>query len=155
MNAKLTVIGIGNTLRKDDGIGVKLIEILEKEQFPAEVKFVSGNISGIDIIKHFESNSVVIIDAANLKIEPGTIKCFGPADLKPEYFKKTFSTHEIGLKETIELALKLNITKNIRIVGIEPYDTGFGLELTASMNKKLSCLARKIKEIILELFPNE
>ena len=68
------VIGIGNILRQDDGIGIRVIEFLEAIGIPSYVKWIQGDIAGLDLIKYFEYNRVVIVDAAKMGVSPAQLK---------------------------------------------------------------------------------
>ena len=71
----ITVLGIGNLLLCDDGVGVHAINKLRDEyEFPEHVKLIDGGTKGLDLLPLFENqDKVLIIDAANFKKEPGTI----------------------------------------------------------------------------------
>ncbi len=127
---KTLVIGVGSVLRGDDGIGIRVIDELQKEKFPSKVKLLSGDISGLELIKYFpEFERIIIIDAVDIKDKPGTIKSFNSSEIKKSDFSDIVSTHGMTLLETLTLAEKLDISSEIIIVGIQPKDISFGLSL--------------------------
>ena len=71
----ITILGIGNLLLRDDGVGVHAIRKLQHEyEFPGTVTLLDGGTKGLDLLPFLEqSDKVLIIDAANFKKEPGTI----------------------------------------------------------------------------------
>ncbi len=146
---KTLVIGVGSVLRSDDGIGIRVVEELQKEKFPSKVKFISGDISGLELIKYFSDFArVIIIDAADIKEKPGTIKSFKGSQLKKSDFSDIVSTHGMNLIETLTLAEKLDISPEIVIVGIQPKDTSFKLELTLEIEEKIPYIVNAVKKII-------
>ena len=148
MNKEIVVIGIGNIFRKDDAIGVKTLEFLEKKGVPKNVKLICGDISGLDIIKYFDHKLVIIIDAVKMGKKAGTITVFNPKETKFKTFDEGVSTHGISLQETLKIALELNKNCNIVIVGIEPYNVNFGINLADRLKKKIPFICNKIVEII-------
>ena len=142
------VIGIGNILRRDDGIGIRVIEFLESTGVPSYVKLIQGDISGLDLIKYFEYNRVIIVDAAKMGIPAGTVKIFTPKDIILNGFKDAISTHSIGLKETLRLANSLKKIKNIQIIGIEPYNIEFGLEITKELQEKIPDICSRVMQLV-------
>lgn len=146
---KTLIVGIGSILRRDDGVGIRVIEELEKEKLPEHVKLQSGDLSGLDLLKFFPGfKKAVIIDAANMQKSSGSINIFNPAEIKKSSFDDKFSTHGIALLETLTLAEKLDIRCKIIIIGIQPYDTSFKVGLTEPMEKKIPSIIDKIKVAI-------
>jgi len=147
---KTLIIGIGSILRADDGIGIKAVEELEKQKnLPQEITLEAADVSGLDLLKIFKGyKKIIIIDAADMKMQPGTIKILKPADIKEAVFNDKFSTHGLGLLETLTLADKLDIKADIDIVAIEPYDTSYGLELSQEMRNKMPDIIDAVKKLL-------
>ena len=146
---KVLITGVGSILRGDDGIGVRVIDELEKEKLPENVRLHSGDVSGLDLLKVFPGNErVVIIDAADIKEKPGTIKVLDFKDIKKSDFSDKFSTHGMALLETLTLAERLDLGCEIKIVAVQPEDTSFKLELSGLIEKKVPDIVNKIKEIV-------
>jgi hydrogenase maturation protease len=146
---KTIIIGIGSILRGDDGIGPRVIEELEKQRLPESISLRSGEISGLDILKYFPGfERVIIVDAADMKTAPGTIKVFNSAQIKKSDFTGTHSTHGMTLLETLTLAEKLGMDPEILIVGIQPNNTTFRMGLSNRIEQKIPSLISKIKEAV-------
>ena len=75
MNEKICVVGLGNLLLKDEGVGVHAVEALKgKYDFPEEVCLLDGGTLGLDLLHLIEGmDRVLFVDAVDLKREPGTI----------------------------------------------------------------------------------
>ena len=146
---KTIIIGVGSILRSDDGIGPRVIETLENQGLPESVSLRSGEISGLDLLKYFpDFERVIIVDAADMKKEPGTIKVFNSAEIKKSDFTGTPSTHGMTLLETLTLAEKLGLDPEILIVGIQPHNTTLRLGLSNIIEKKIPSIVSKIKEAV-------
>jgi hydrogenase maturation protease len=148
---KILVVGVGSILRRDDGVGQRVVDELERERLPRNVKLHSGDVSGLDLLKVFPGyDEVVIIDAADMKSPVGAVKVFNADDMKKSGFNNKFSTHGISLLDTLTLADRLGLKCEIRIIGIQPEDTSFGLKLSDEVQKSVvkakECVWKIIKE---------
>ena len=148
---KTLIVGIGSILREDDGVGARIIDELKKDSLPKNVELHAGDISGLDLLKYFHGfKSIVIIDAANMNLEPGSVKVFNFSEIKKSNFNDKFSTHGIALLETLTLAEKLDLGYDIKIVGIQPFCTDFNLKLSTLIESKIPAIIGAIKKIILK-----
>lgn len=144
---KILVLGVGNIIRKDDGIGPKVIEELKK-QGRLNVDLVDGGTDGLallDLIADYDK--AIIIDAIDMRLAPGTIKQFSPADAKINITHDALSTHGFGLAEVIKFMEELNITTELTIIGVQPEDITFGEGLTEKIQPALG----EILNIIADL----
>ncbi|MDD5454628.1 MAG: hydrogenase maturation protease [Candidatus Ratteibacteria bacterium] len=148
---RILVIGVGSVLRGDDGVGVRVIEELQKKKFSPKIKLLSGDISGLDLLKYFpEFPKVVIIDAVDMKLKPGDVKTFNFEQIKKSDFSDVVSTHGIKLLETLTLAEKLKILPEVTVIGIQPKNIAFNLDLTVEIKNKIPYIVKKIKKVINE-----
>ncbi len=142
------IAGVGSILMGDDGIGVRVIEELEKEILPENVRLHSGDVSGLDLLKVFPGfDSIVIIDAADMGEEAGSIKVLNFDSIKKAQFNDQFSTHGMALLETLTLAEKLDLAENIKIVGVQPVSTDFSLELSDIIKEKIPEIIEVVKTL--------
>lgn len=145
---KTLVIGVGSILKGDDGIGPRVIDKLGKEPLPDNVILERGDLSGMDLIKFFpEFERVVIVDAADMKEPPGCIRVFTFAQIKKSTFSDSFSTHGMALLETLTFSEALGIKTEITIIGIQPDNTSYSLELSDLIKSKIPSIINKIKEL--------
>jgi len=142
------IIGCGNLLMQDEGIGVHLIEYLKAMQIPPGVELVDGGCSGFDLLGLIqESREVVIVDAVKAGGSPGDIYKFSPDDYQTDTFPKT-SLHDVSLKDIFEIVKRTGSLPRITIFGVEPKTIDWGMELTPDVGKALPRLAALvIKEI--------
>jgi hydrogenase maturation protease len=134
---RVVVIGVGNLLLKDEGIGIHTLQALQETDLPPDVKLVDGGTSP-DLISYTRAGDrLIIVDAAKAGGEPGTIYRFRPEDLAEEKGALT-SAHELGVVPNLKLMPLLgNRPAEILIIGIEPKETDFGTELSAELRQKL------------------
>jgi len=142
-----TVIGIGNLLRADDGVGIHAVERLREER--PEVEAIDVSTSEIGILEHIRGRGrVVIIDAITTGAEPGTIHKIQPRDLGSEEFR----SHGLSLSTTLQLGSQLypgEMPERLVILAVEAEDiTSYSTELTAKVQ---SAIPRLMEEISKEL----
>jgi hydrogenase maturation protease len=98
---KITVLGIGNLLMGDEGVGVHVVRRLEEMCRLPDIEFVDGGTGGLNLLEYFtDSDLVVIIDAAVDGKAPGTV-----TRLHPEFssdYPPTLVSHDIGLKDMLD-----------------------------------------------------
>lgn len=149
---RLGVIGIGNPLRKDDGIGIILIEKLieQKEKLPKNIEVIDGGTGGMNLL-HLLANfdSVLIVDAVNFGGQPAETRVFTLDEIESKKISVKMSTHESDFLKIIELSKQLKeCPKQIIVFGIQPKDTSHGQGFSPDLQKKLnSILHNVIREI--------
>jgi hydrogenase 3 maturation protease len=133
---KTVILGIGNTLSKDDGAGSLLAGRI-KDKVPYIVYDAGASPENYlgKIIKD-RPDSVVIIDAADFGAKPGEFAVLEPEDFKPS---NIFFTHNSSLVLVVDY-LKTHITSEIIMLLIQPQDVSFGEELTSKVRESLSFL---------------
>jgi hydrogenase maturation protease len=147
---KVIILGVGNILLKDEGVGIRVIERLRRDYlFPDNVTLIEGATDGIDllsVIRHAEY--IIIVDAITSGQAPGQILKFSPEKLSARN-NTPHSLHQLGLHEVLQMAKTLDgKLPTITILGIVPEDvSGYGLELTELMRSRIP--------LVLELILNE
>ena len=145
---RIVVIGVGNLLLQDEGIGIHAIRSLQEMNLPPDVKLVDGGTSP-DLIAYTRAgDKMIIIDSAKTGGEPGTIYKFKPEDLAGAKGNLA-SAHEMGVAENLNLMeLTGNKPKETVIIGIEPAVIDWGTELSPKLKKRLPDLIKVVlKEI--------
>ena len=134
---RIVVIGVGNLLLKDEGIGIHTVKALQEIRLPRDVSIIDGG-TAPDLIAYTEAgDKLIIIDAAKAGGEPGTIYRFHPQDLAPES-GEIISMHELGVAQNLRLlSLIGNEPGEIVIIGIEPKEIDWGTELSAELQQKM------------------
>ena len=147
-NPRVVVIGVGNLLLTDEGIGIHAVQALQEKGLPTDVKLVDGGTSP-DLIAYTRAgDKLIIVDAARAGGEPGSIYRFKPEDLADESTVLA-SAHEMGVVENLRLIkLSGNEPKETVIIGVEPQKIEYGTELSQELQEKLpEIVAAVMREI--------
>ena len=142
------VLGLGNILLSDEGVGVRAVEELQHRYDCSDaVDIVDGGTVGFELLPYFDERShILIVDAVKADNKPGTIV---KIDDPPAYFSSRTSPHQIGLADVIGLAtITDNLPKNIILLGIEPKRFTTGLTLSSEVAQNLS---RLVDMVVAEL----
>ena len=140
------VLGIGNILLRDEGVGVRVIEQMQKMSLPDDVELVDGGTAGADLLDVLaERQKVIVIDAVQADCEPGTVLRFTANDLvRPGGVG--MSLHELGLGEALTMTKQLGREpKDVVVLGIKPKDIGCGLELS----EEIAASVPRVVELVL------
>ncbi len=149
---KTIILGIGNTLISDDGVGVHIINKLEKEyNLPDDVSIIDGGTKGLDLLPFIEGNDrMLIVDAANFDKAPGTIDTVIGDDI-PQFLSMKLSMHQIGLPDTLFAAKLMDIAPaEMCLIGIQPKSMETGLELSQEISSRFDALFDKVMEKLKE-----
>ncbi|MEW6446975.1 MAG: HyaD/HybD family hydrogenase maturation endopeptidase [Bacillota bacterium] len=145
----LLVLGVGNVLLQDEGVGVHAVRELMKREYPPEVSIVDGGTAGLDILYLIEEASdLIIIDATNGNAEPGTIFRFRPEELDDFIPSISNSLHHVGLLEVLQIGRITGVLPPTVIYGIQPAVIDWGMELTPQLSAKLPRLVSLVEEEI-------
>ena len=149
---RILICGVGNKLKKDDGLGPYIIEELEKQVLPENVSLLDFGTSGfktaLEIGKY---HKVIFVDAIQLGNQPGQIykTTLSKQDLSenPSLSSFTISLHESDLEKILTTASLIgNYPKEVVVLGCEPEDLSFGLGLSGKVENAVS----KIIDLILK-----
>jgi hydrogenase maturation protease len=149
MKKPTIVLGLGNPLMSDEGIGVHLVNRLSmlSEDYP-DVDFVDAGTGGLNLLHLFEGREkAVVIDCAIMEEEPGTIKKFTPEQVKSVKRLAHQSLHEQDLMKIIKLAKMLGRCPNkIVIFGIQPKNVSFSQSLSTELEKRIDDYVNLIRK---------
>ena len=145
---KLAVIGIGNILLRDDGVGIHAINELSKEDSIANVDFIDGGTSTIDLLGYFlDSDDVIIIDSLKGGHPPGTIYRITPEELGT-FIKANTSLHDVQILDVLKQANMMGHDPRVIIIGVEPEEIYFDMDLSDTIKKELPNIIKIAKEEI-------
>lgn len=138
------VVGLGNPLMADEGIGVVLVEELEKlaaaGKLPTEtVEYYDGGTGGMYLLHTIaDRKKAILIDCCIMGTEPGTIRRFTPDDVKSVKQMAHLSLHEVDILKVLELAEQIgSCPEEIVIFGIEPVSITQQLHLNKQIKAKI------------------
>ncbi len=129
---RVVILGVGNILLTDEGVGVYAVnELMSRYDLPEEVEVIDGGTSGMDCLDQIsEADHLLIADAMRSKKEPGTITRLSGSEI-PAFFKTRISPHQVGISDMLA-ALNFHglMPKNIVLFGVEPISFATAMELT-------------------------
>ena len=139
------VLGLGNPLMGDDGLGLVALARLRAEfEFPPEVSLVDGGTWGMNLLHLIEeADRLVLLDAIDTGEVPGTVNFLERHEL-PRFFAHKLSPHQIDLREVLALAeLRGRLPDDVVAIGIQP--------LQVEMGERVSLPVANAMEALVEL----
>lgn len=148
MSNKIVIIGIGNLVMGDDGIGIHVVEALSKEDLPPQVSVFDCATRAFDVLEHMDGAvKAVIVDAYKKNSAPGTIYrfCFDPAgDIMEESFN--LSLHDINFADALRAGRGIyRLPPEIVIIGVEPGLLDWGIGLSEGVKCALPRIIEAVK----------
>ncbi len=145
------ILGIGNYLMGDEGIGVHAIEALSKEQFPENVRLVDGGTGGFHLLSFFhEYDPLIIIDATMDDQPVGTVRVIQPRFASD--FPRTLSAHDIGLRDLIETAILTAPLPKIYLIVVSIHEIR---SMVTDLSFEIEQTIPKIVQIVKEILGNK
>ena len=149
---KLLVLGIGNTLMMDDGIGVHAVhELLKEKNLWEQVDFIDGGTFTQDIFYLFEEyDNILVLDIVRAGKPPGTIFCLEEDDLRKDE-KQMLSLHDIDLLDSLTMAQMRGHRPYLRVIGIQPDTINWGTSLTTPLAQALPAFLETARKHIADI----
>jgi hydrogenase maturation protease len=138
------ILGIGNLLMGDEGVGVAAIRYLEDQGFAAHAELVDGGTSGFHLLGLFRNQQhLILIDAATDDQPLGTVSL-----IRPRYasdFPPTLTAHDIGLKDLIESAALLGYWPEVDLITVSIGDLGL---MTMDLSPAVTAALPQIETLV-------
>ena len=146
---RIVIMGTGNILLKDEGIGVHVIRALEAEALPENVEIVDGGTAALDVLQLLgDVDRLIVVDAVRGGDEPGAIYRLSPNDIL-EQRSECLSLHQLGLLDALQMAEKLGrAPREVIIIGIQPKEVSLGLDPSAEVKQQIPRAIEVIKRLI-------
>ena len=140
-STRFLILGIGNVLWADEGFGVRCVEHLNQNfVFPEHVELLDGGTQGIYLVQHVQECDVLIVfDAIDYGLEPGTLKIVRDDDVPKFMGAKKMSLHQTGFQEVLAMAeFTGGYPKELLLVGVQPQALeDFGGSLTEPVRQQI------------------
>jgi len=142
----ILVLGIGNLILQDEGVGIQAIQQLESQfEIPPEVVILDGGTSGMELLTPIsEAEQLIIIDAVKTGKSAGTIVRLENEQI-PTFFRTKVSPHQVGLADVLAAAtLTDSMPHYLVLLGVEPFEIDLGMELSAPVAQQMPTLIQMI-----------
>jgi hydrogenase maturation protease len=140
--ATYVVLGLGNTLHTDDGIGPQAIERLRSDaRMPAHVALIEGGTLGLELLTYiWDCSYLLVLDAVDVGQPPGTLVRMSSQEVQT--LPGSGSVHQMGVADLlVALRILASRTPEIVLLGVQPASTEWGTELSLAVAAVLPALA--------------
>lgn len=145
------VLGIGNPLMTDDGVGLRLLEALVEftPSLPG-VEYVDAGTLSFLLLPRIEcASALLVLDAARLGLHPGAVRSFTGAAMDDFLRGASAGVHDVGLRDLLDAARLTDALPDRRaLVGVQPESIGWGTELSATVQGSVHTAVLAAREIL-------
>ncbi len=141
-SATYIVLGLGNTLHSDDGVGPQALEKLRSDpRVPADVSLIEGGTLGLELLTYiWDCSYLLVLDAVDVGQPPGTLVRMSSQELQTLPGKG--SVHQLGVADLlVALRVLASRTPEVVLLGVQPASTEWGTELSPAVAAVLPALA--------------
>jgi hydrogenase maturation protease len=143
----IRVLGVGNPLMGDDGVGVAVIEQLWGEPLPQGVEVVDAGTGGLDLVHLIEeSDAALLIDAVEMGAEPGALRWLRPQAVQRDGELYHLSLHETRLGAVLRWLEWLGCQTPVWILGVQPASVRFGKGLSLPVQRAVPQAVRLVRD---------
>jgi hydrogenase maturation protease len=144
---RVLILGIGNLLMGDEGVGVHAARVLEGRELPAPADVVDGGTGGFHLLSYFSDyGTIILIDATKDENPPGTVSLLRPR--YPNDFPRALTAHDIGLRDLIESATLLGPLPKMFLVTVS---LGEIQAMTATLSPEVQAAVPKAVTMVEEI----
>ena len=150
------VLGVGNILLKDEGLGVRAVEYMrERYSVPESVELLDGGTGGLNLLTLMRDfDHVIIIDAVAPKTAPGALYRI-PGKMLPKSPPLMTTAHQLGVQDMLAIAALEGYDPEVVVIGMEPKEVSVGLDLSSVVREKLpevaGMVAKELKGLGIEI----
>lgn len=152
MSGETLILGLGNTLLGDEGVGVHAVNYLQQEKpsLGEAVLMDGGTLSFVLADPIEEADSLIVIDAAQVGSTPGTVRVFEGAEMdRFVSSSKLHSVHEVSLSDLLTIALLSGqLPPQRALIGIQPERIEWSDALSASVQAAVPKVCESVREIL-------
>lgn len=146
----ILILGIGNLLLADEGVGVHSIAALQRQRLPPGVDLLDGGTGGFHLLECLRNyREVILIDATVDGRAAGTVAVTKPQFLSD--YPRSLGAHDIGLRDLIESAALLGSLPTIHLITVSiAEDSGQAVELTPPVQSALPEVVAAVRRVLHE-----
>ncbi|MEN8764091.1 MAG: HyaD/HybD family hydrogenase maturation endopeptidase [Thiogranum sp.] len=145
------ILGIGNTLLSDEGLGIHLLDYLQEHHADlSAVSYLDGGTLSFTLAPDIEDcENLIVLDAAQFNEAPGTIKLLIGAEMDHFVGHGKRSVHEVGLVDLMTIArLQDRLPRNRALLGIQPAEVGWGEAPSDAVSRALPAAAKQVSDLL-------
>ncbi len=148
---KILILGVGNVILGDEGVGIHAVRYLETQELPANTELLDGGTGGFHMLSVMEDyKTLIMIDATIDSKEEGSISLIEPKFASD--FPKAMSSHDIGLKDLVETATLLGHMPKIYLITVTVKDISeVRMTLSENVENSLPEIAKLVKSILAKV----
>jgi len=147
---RVAVVGVGNLLLSDEGVGVHVVEALGREYVPPYLELIDAGTALVDVLGSLRGyERIFLVDALRAGGNPGSVYrlAFSELQQRAERGQLTMSLHQSGLLEAAALARMQGVDPgSITIIAVEPADMEPGIELSETVRRRLPDVCHLVME---------
>lgn len=146
------VMGLGNTLNRDEGLGVHALQLLSTRlAHVADLEFIDGGVLGLNLLPWVEACShLLVLDAVNANQPPGTLIELRKEQI-PLYTGIKMSDHQVTFQEVLGIAsFRGKLPTNLHLIGIQPADLSIGVDLSPIVLAQLPNVIARAEAVLAE-----
>lgn len=136
---RIVVLGIGNILMTDEGIGPHTVAALEARYVvPPEVEVIDGGTSGMELLRYVSgADHLVVVDSVRVHQPPATVVRM-TGEQVPAFFRTKLSPHQVGLSDLLAtLAVLGEAPGSVTLIGVQPVSFDMNMELSPEVAARL------------------
>ena len=145
------ILGIGNTLLTDEGVGIHALDLL-RSSYPdlPEVALIDGGTLSFTLAAYIEDcDKLIVLDAAQLKAPPGTVKTMVGEEMDAFLGAARRSPHEVSLLDLFDIArLTESLPEKRALIGIQPGRIEWGMHPTAPVEQALGKVVNEVINLL-------
>lgn len=151
MQKTTLILGLGNTLLTDEAVGIDVIRRLEAAADVPDVVFIDGGTLSFTLAGPIaDSPRLIVVDAAVMGTEPGTVKVFEGEDMDRQLSGNAKSVHEVSLQDLMDMARLTDTLPSPRaLVGIEPAKVDWGDNLTPKVEAAVTIAMTTVRGLVM------
>lgn len=150
MTETTLILGLGNSLLSDEGVGVETIRRLEAKSDLRDVRFLDGGTLSFTLAPSIaDSPHLIVVDAARMNARPGTVRVFEAQAMDQQLSGNHKSVHEVSLADLMDMArLSGTLPQRRALVGIEPEEVGWGDTLTKTVEAAVPEAMNQVRALV-------
>lgn len=155
MSSGTVVIGLGNPLMGDDGLGIAVArQLLSRDDLPDGVQVVDGGTWGLNLLPVIEdAEHVLLVDAIDVAEAPGTLIRL-PRERLPRYLATKISPHQVDLRDVLALAeLRGTLPDDTTAMGLQPQTVALGTALSPVIDERVEALVSAVLDHLRDRVP--